>query len=69
MENRIGSTIVEFMATEGNDIPIPEEERLRSQEKFVRGRTQSCYPPGEARLDVAWRAVPGNLFCGCRRLP
>jgi hypothetical protein len=29
MEERIGSTIAEFMAAEGNDIPIPEEERLR----------------------------------------
>jgi hypothetical protein len=29
MEQRIGSTIAEFMATEGNNIPIPEEERLR----------------------------------------
>ena len=29
MEQRIGSTVAEFMAAEGNDIPIPEEERLR----------------------------------------
>jgi hypothetical protein len=24
-----------------------------SQEKFARGRAQSCYPPGEAHLEVA----------------
>jgi hypothetical protein len=29
MEERIGSTVAEFMATEGNAIPIPEAERLR----------------------------------------
>jgi hypothetical protein len=28
VEERIGSTIAEFMATEGNDIPIPKAERL-----------------------------------------
>jgi hypothetical protein len=29
MEEKIGSTVAEFMAAEGNDIPIPEAERLR----------------------------------------
>ena len=29
MEERIGSTIAEFMAAQGNDIPIPEEKPLR----------------------------------------
>jgi hypothetical protein len=28
MEERIGSTVAEFMATEGNNIPIPAAERL-----------------------------------------
>ena len=28
MEERIGSTVAEFMAAQGNDIPIPEEEHL-----------------------------------------